>query len=139
MQYAFPAIIEPDEDGFMVTFDGVPGITWGADKEEALRQARDALITVLGHYIDRGEQIPTPPAANGRPMVAVTMLEAAKLALHDAMVVGKIRNVELGRRLGVSEMAIRRLRDPLHASKIDLVEAALRAVGWRASVEFEVA
>ena len=46
---------------------------------------------------------------------------------------------ELARRLGIDEKAVRRLRDPLHGSKIEAVEAALRHLGLRAEVEYQAA
>jgi antitoxin HicB len=61
-------------------------------------------------------------------------LVAAKLALHDAMLAAGISNVELARRLGLEEKAVRRLRDPLHRSHIGQVEAALRLLGRRLEV-----
>jgi antitoxin HicB len=70
--------------------------------------------------------------ATGTPSPA---LAAAKLALHDAMLEQGISNVELAGRLGLDEKAVRRLRDPLHRSHIDAVEAALRALGRRLVVE----
>ena len=75
-----------------------------------------------------------PSPARGRPVVAVPALTAAKLALHEAMVPGSVSNVELARRLGTDEKAVRRLRDPLHGSRIEAVEAALRALGKRLEV-----
>jgi antitoxin HicB len=45
-----------------------------------------------------------------------------------------VSNVELARRLGTDEKAVRRLRDPLHGSRIEAVEAALRALGKRLEV-----
>jgi len=56
------------------------------------------------------------------------------LALHEAMVRGGVSNVELARRLGTDEKAVRRLRDPLHGSRIEAVEAALRVLGKRLEV-----
>ena len=66
--------------------------------------------------------------------MAVPALIAAKLALHEAMLSGGVSNVELARRLGTDEKAVRRLRDPLHGSRIEAVEAALRALGKRLEV-----
>ncbi|WP_415511537.1 hypothetical protein [Acetobacter sp.] len=63
------------------------------------------------------------------------MLEAAKVALHSAMLEHQISNVGLARRLGVPESSVRRLRDLLHESKIGRVEAALNALGRQATVE----
>jgi antitoxin HicB len=70
-------------------------------------------------------------------MVSVTILEAAKLALHDAMIAGNLSNIELGRRLGLDEKAVRRLRDPLHRSHVGQVEAALRELGRRVELLVE--
>jgi antitoxin HicB len=50
------------------------------------------------------------------------------------MLTAGITNVELGRRLGVDEKMVRRLRDPLHRSHIGQVEAALRSLGKRLEV-----
>lgn len=136
MRYAYPATLEPEPDGsaITVTFDGLPGATWGATEGEALARAEDLLVTALSFYIEDGEPVPLPPAAKGRPVVAVPSLVAAKLALHDAMLEAGISNVELSRRIGLDEKAVRRLRDPLYRSHIGGVETALRALGRRLDV-----
>ena len=82
-------------------------------------KAEDALVTALSFYTDEGRPLPTPSAARGRP---VAMLSAG------------ISNVELGRQLGLDEKSVRRLRDPLHRSHIDQIEAALRLLGKRLEV-----
>lgn len=136
MRYAYPAILEPQpEGGYTVTFADLPGATEGDTDAEAMANAADALITALSGYVEEGKLLPRPSAARGRPLVTVTALEAAKLALHDAMVAAKVSNVALARQLGVSEMAVRRLRDPLHRSHIGSVEAALQMLGQRLIVE----
>jgi antitoxin HicB len=63
------------------------------------------------------------------PVAYVPSLVAAKLALHDAMIAARISNVVLAHRLGVDEKVVRRLRDPLHRSHIESVEAALHSLG----------
>lgn len=97
-------------------------------------KAEDALVTALSFYTDEGRPLPTPSAARGRPVAMVPSLVAAKLALHGAMLSAGISNVELGRQLGLDEKSIRRLRDPLHRSHIDQIEAALRLLGKRLEV-----
>ena len=47
MRYAFPANIEPDGDCFVVTFDGLSGVTSGKTREDALREAADLLVSCL--------------------------------------------------------------------------------------------
>ena len=140
MRYSYPANLEAEkEGGFTVTFDGLPGATWGKDEAEALRQAADLLVSSLSFFVDDGKPIPVPGEANGRSMVSVTVLEAAKLALHDAMVEQRVSNVELGRRLDVHESIVRRLRDPLHRSHGGQVEVALRALGRQVVLEVAAA
>jgi antitoxin HicB len=138
MRYAYPVDIMEAPEGVTVTFPDVPeAITCGDTTTEALAQAQDALVSALSFYVDDGKELPRPSAARGRPMVAVTILEAAKLALHDAMINAKVSNVDLGRKLGLDEKAVRRLRDPLHRSHVGQVEAALHELGRRVELVVE--
>jgi antitoxin HicB len=136
MRYAFPANREwePDGSAVTVTFDDLPGATFGATEAEALARAEDLLETALSFYTDDGLPVPKPAAAKGRPLVFPRPLIAAKMALHDAMLAAGMSNVELGRKLGLEEKAVRRLRDPLHRSHIGQVAAALRVLGKRLEI-----
>lgn len=136
MRYTYPYAIEPQsEGGWTVTFPDVPeAITEGDTEAEVAAMAEDALVTALSFYTDDGKPLPQPSAVNGRPVARVPPLVAAKLALHDAMLAAGISNVELGRRIGLDEKAVRRLRDPLYRSHIGGVETALRALGRRLEV-----
>jgi antitoxin HicB len=137
MRYAYPYVAEPQpEGGWTVTFPDVPeAITQGDTEEEVAAMAEDALVTALSFYTDDGQPLPRPSAAYNRPVAIVPSLVAAKLALHDAMLAAGISNVVLGRRLGLEDKAVRRLRDPLHRSHIGAVEAALRVLGQRLVVD----
>jgi antitoxin HicB len=140
MRYADPVHVEEAPDGVTVTFPDVPeAISSGGTTTEALSHAQDALGFALSFYVDDGNALPKPSAAEGRPMVAVTILilEAAKLALHDAMVTAKLSNMQLGRRPGLDEKAVRRLRDPLHRSHVGQVEAALHELVRRVELVVE--
>lgn len=135
MRYGYPAIFSEAPDGVSVSFPDVPeAITWGATRAEARERAADALISALSVYVEEGRHSPKPSAARGREVVAVTALEAIKLALHDAMVEASVSNGELASRLGLEEKAMRRLRDPLQRSAIGGLEAALRCLGKRVDV-----
>jgi antitoxin HicB len=141
MRYAYPYELAPQpEGGFTVTFPDVPeAITQGDSKEGAAALAEDALITALSFYTDHAEPLPRPSPARGRPLAYVPPLVAAKLALHDAMLTAGVSNVALARQLGTDEKAMRRLRDPLHQSRISQVDAALRLLGKRMSIVIEAA
>ena len=135
MRYAYPVDVQEAADGVTVTCPDVPElVTAGATRGEALERAADALAAALSFYVEDGRPIPRPSAARGRPIVSAAALEATKLALHDAMLSAGLSNVELGRKLGLDEKSVRRLRDPLHRSHIGAVEAALRALGKRVEV-----
>ena len=69
MHYAYPAILEPDGAGYMIRFEGLPGVTWGETEAEALRQGQDLLATSLEMLIEDGDPIPEPTPADGRPVV----------------------------------------------------------------------
>jgi antitoxin HicB len=138
MRYAYPADVLEEADGVTVTFPDVPEvITSGETRAVALERAQDALVSGLSFYVDEGRPLPQPSTAGWRPVISVTLLEATKLALHDAMLTLKVSNVELGRRLGIGEKAIRRLRDPLHRSHVSQIEAALRSLGKRLEVSVQ--
>lgn len=139
MRYAYPYELLPQsEGGFTVTFPDVPeAITQGDSEKEAAAMAEDALVTALSFYTDSAERLPRPSPARGRPLAYVPPLVAAKLALHDAMLAAGISNNALARQLGIDEKAVRRLRDPLHHSKIDQIDAALRVLGKRMGIVIE--
>ena len=140
MRYEYPIDVQEAVDGITVTAPDVPElVTCGDTREEALERAQDALVTALSFYVDDGKPLPAPRAAGGRHVVSVPVLEAAKLALHEAMLAAKVSNVELGRRMGLGENAVRRLRDPVHRSHVGQVEAALRALGRRVVLEVAAA
>jgi antitoxin HicB len=137
MRFAYPVRIEADSGGFLAKFPGVAGAhTSGRTRAEALDNAADVLIVALYAYIRQGERLPpSRPPRRGEVMLAVPPLAAAKLALYVAMRAAGVSNVALGRKLGVSEGAVRRLLDLSHRSHIGQIEAALAAVGKRLVVD----
>ena len=141
ISYAYPYELLPQpEGGFTVTFPDVPeAITQGDNDKEAAAMAQDALVTALSFYTDRAEPLPQASPAQGRPLAYVPPLVAAKLASHDAMLAAGISNVALARQLNTDEKAVRRLRDPLYQSRINQVDAALRAHGKRMGIVIEAA
>ncbi len=138
MRYAYPCEIHPEDPvGFCVTFPDVRGaLTGGADEEETLEMAEDALIAILAAHVRRGEAIPIPsPAEPGQHLVPVPPLVAAKLALYTAMREQGVSSADLALRLGASEEAVRKLVDPDYGSHLTPVMNALHAVGRALLVE----
>jgi antitoxin HicB len=141
MRYAYPYELLPQpEGGFTVVFPDVPeAITQGETEEEAATIAEDALVTALSFYTDKAQPLPRPSPPCNRPLAYVPPLVGAKLALHDAMITAGISTVALAQLLGTDEKTVRRLRDPLHQSRINQIDAALRVLGKRMGIVIDAA
>ena len=79
--------------------------------------------------------IPASDAKARGPAVTLPALTEAKLGLYSAMRAGKISKAELARRLNCHLPQVDRLLDLAHASRLDQLEGALRAVGKQLVVE----
>ena len=142
MLYAYPCKLIPEEDGgFFVMFPDVPeALTGGADREETLALAMDALSTALAGYVHQDWEIPVPSKIKpGQELVPVVPVVAAKLALYSAMKQQRISKVELARRLGISEGAVRRLTNPDHRSHMNRVQRALDVIGCTVTLDVSAA
>ena len=132
-----------DEDGeFLVTFPDVPeAITAGATEAEALEMAADALEVALAGRMKDGEDLPVPASHRGEGLHEVTIspLLAAKLAVYARWRETGISKMELARRIGVQEAEVRRILDPHHATKIERLDEAMRAMGRRLVIDVEAA
>ena len=129
--FDYPITLTPDGTTVLVSFVDVPeAITFGADEDEALMQAVDALETGLSFYVDARKPLPTPSMpAPGQKTVRPGALEGAKLGLYLVMIEQCVRKSELARRLGWHMPQVDRLFDLRHASRLDQIEAAARAMG----------
>jgi antitoxin HicB len=129
--FDYPVILTPDDGTVLVTFPDVPeAITFGADTDEALLQAVDALESALSFYVDDRKPLPVPSKAKrGQKTVRPSALECAKLGVYQAMTEQGIKKSELARRLGWHLPQVDRLFDLRHASRFDQIEAAARALG----------
>ena len=138
---AWPVSLDPaEEGGFVVNFPDFPeGWSQGDSREEALAQAADLLETMVGNYMAEGWDLPDPSRAAGRPLVPLTPLIAAKAELYRAMRNAGITKAELARRIGISPQQVQRLFVIRHASRLDLIETAMRALGRRLVVTTDAA
>jgi antitoxin HicB len=131
-------LIPADEGGFIVNFPDMPnGWSQGENRAEALAQAEDLLEEIVLGRMAYGEEVPLPSAANGRPTVALPALTAAKLEAYRAMRAAGLNKKQLAERLGWQPSQVTRLFDGRHASRLDQIEAALRALGKRLVVSSE--
>ncbi len=136
-RFAYPATLTPQaEGGYLVTFRDLPeAITQGDDLDSALHEAADCLEEVIAGRIDDNEPIPEPSARQkGEHRIAVPLHTAMKAALYLAMKEAGISKLELARRLGVDEKAVRRMLDPRQATRVATIERALAALGKHAEL-----
>jgi antitoxin HicB len=128
----YPVQLHPDTNGtFLVSFPDFPEANAvGADEVDALQEASDALLSTLALYFDSRKPVPMPslPRPDERA-VTVPALESAKILIWNEMFKKKIRKADLARMLNVHTPQIDRLFDLKHASKIEFVEQAAKALG----------
>ncbi|MGH8526445.1 MAG: hypothetical protein ACREXY_20220, partial [Gammaproteobacteria bacterium] len=110
-------------------------LTHGADEENALTWARDALLVALSGYMDDRRPIPPPTKPKrGEPVVEVPPLQAMKLAIYQGMLEQQVTQATLGEQMGIDGRQVRRILDLDHNTRIDHLLRALEVLGKRVSV-----
>jgi antitoxin HicB len=133
--FDYPVILTPDDGTVLVTFPDVPeAITFGLDKDDALKHAVDALESALSFYVDDRRPLPVPSVRPDLPTVCPSAVESIKLSIYSEMLAQGIRKAELARRLGWKGSQVDRLFDLNHASKLEQLELAAKALGRHISV-----
>jgi len=142
VQFIYPYDIHQSDDGaWQVRFPDVPeALTEGESAAEAHALASDVLLAALGGLARLKRELPAPSVPRpDQHVVIVPMLQAAKLALYQAMREAKLNNVTLAARLGKAENQVRRMLDLDHESKIGEIENALWLLGRRVATEVRLA
>lgn len=136
----YPASFQAETNGkgIFVRFPDLPeALTGGDDLADAMEQATDCLAEAIAGRIARGDDIPSPSKPKrGQRLVSVPLYLAPKLALCLAMREQRLGNAELGRRLGLSETAVRRMLDPKQDTKPESIQSALARLGKRIVITF---
>jgi len=133
--HEYPVKLERDDNGtVLVTFPDVPeAITFGEDEPDALRRAAEALEAALSIYMDKHLDIPQPRRMRS-PLVRLSPLSEAKVALYEALRAQGVRKADLARRLGWRKSQVDRLLDLNHHSRLEQLEAAFATLNKRLTV-----
>jgi antitoxin HicB len=134
MSMLYSAKVEPDGEGWLITFPSLPeAITGGEDRDHAMANALDALEVVLLTYAKDGRTIPadTPVEDGDVVLIAPSAQVVAKLSFIDAFRKSGLTRTTLAARLGKAENEVRRMLDPYHGTKLPTLEAAMHALGKR--------
>ena len=128
---AYPVRLRKDGKFILVTFPDIPeAITQGHNREHALRMAAEALESAMEFYFEDRRAVPRPSKPKrGQSLVELPASVAAKALLLNEMISQKVRPAELARRLKTTPQEVNRLTNIRHASKIDGIAVAMKALG----------
>ncbi len=124
----YPVKLEKDDDTVLVTSPDFPELTtFGMDRDEAIARAVDALEEAIAGRIHDGRDVPLP--SQGRHAALLPTLTTVKVLLYRGMRDQGIGKAELARRLGWHLPQVDRVLDVQHNSRMDLMDAAMSAIG----------
>ena len=140
---AYGINVVPDDNGtFLVTCPAFPEVTTFSDTVDEARQASlGAIEEAIAARISYGEPLspPVPHAENvpavDSPLVKLPILIALKVQLYIMLRESGITRAELSRRLGWHREQVDRLFRLDHASRLDRLEAAFKALHRELDVE----
>jgi len=129
--FNFPARFEKERDGYVVTFRDIPeALTSGATKKEAMEMAADALATAMEFYFEDRRPVPMPTKARkGEELVELPASVAVKVLLLNEMLKENMTPSKLAKKLDASPQTVTRIVDLHHATKIDTLADAFKAMG----------
>ena len=130
---AYPITLEDDDGTLLVTSPDFPELTtFGDDREEAVARAVHALEEAIAARIHDRKDIPAP--SQGETYAVLPTLISVKVMLYQEMRDQGIGKAELARRLGWFLPQVDRVLDVQHRSGMDMMDAALGAIGRRLHV-----
>ncbi|WP_058185709.1 type II toxin-antitoxin system HicB family antitoxin [Terracidiphilus gabretensis] len=129
--HGYPVKLRKDGEFVLATFPDIPeAITHGKNRAEALEMAKEALEVSMDFYFEDQRPVPMPSQPKrGQAIVELPLSVMAKVLLLNEMLRQKVRPIELARRIGTTKQEVNRLTDLKHATKIDRIDVALRALG----------
>ncbi len=135
----YPAKLTPEDGGYLVTFRDIPeAITQGDTEGEAIQMAADALATAMEFYFEDRRPVPLPSdLRRGEVGIPLPTGFSAKVLLLNEMLGQGVTPAELARRLGTSPQVVNRIVNLGHATKIDTIDEALRALGVSLSLSID--
>ena len=130
---SYPLTLDEDDGTLLVTSPDFPELTtFGDDREEALARGIDALEEAIAARIHDRRDIPMP--SRGENYANLPTLTAVKVMLYQGMRDEGVGKAELARRLGWHLPQVDRVLDVQHRSRLDMMDAALGAIGRRLQV-----
>ena len=130
---AYAITLEDDDGTVLATSPDFPELTtFGDDRDEAIARAVHALEEAIAARIHDRKDIPTP--SPGDTYAVLPTLTSVKVMLYQGMREQGVGKAELARRLGWHMPQVDRVLDVQHRSRLDMMDAALGAIGRRLQV-----
>ncbi len=134
---AYPIKLEDDDGTVLATSPDFPELTtFGDDRDEAIAHSVHALEEAIAARIHDRRDIPLP--SRGENCAVLPTLTSVKVMLYQGMRKQGVGKAELARRLGWHLPQVDRVLDVQHRSRLDMMDAALGAIGCRLHVRAEV-
>jgi antitoxin HicB len=123
--------VVPDDNGtLLITCPALPEVTtFAEDAERVPVRARAAIEEAIAARIAAGDKVPVPEHISSRRSAQLSLLSTLKVELHLAAQREHVSRAELARRLRWHREQVDRLFRLNHASKLDQIETAFRALG----------
>jgi antitoxin HicB len=128
----YPAKFEAGEsEAIIVTFRDIPeAIAQGVDEADAVIEGASALLTAMDFYFEDRRPVPLPSeAVEGERLIELPLSASAKVMLLNETLKQRVRPADLARLMNVKPQEVNRIVDLHHATKIDTLAAAFKALG----------
>ncbi len=134
--FAFSIELTKDDNGtYLVTCQDLPEVTtFGEDESDALLRAQDAVEEAIAARIFARKEVPMNYSVEGLFGIQIPLSMSLKVILHNAMLVDGIRKAELARRIQAHGPQVDRLLNVRHASHMDTLDKAFRALGRKIEI-----
>lgn len=140
MLQSYPIFLTPDKNGSVIArFPDVPeAMTVGADENNAVEWAQDALVVALTGYVDDRRDIPPPSKPKrGQKSVNLPPQVAMKLTIYQAMRDQGVTQAALGECMGVDSRQVRRILDLDHNTSLAQLLRALQCLGKELVIDIQ--
>lgn len=129
--FGYPARLQKERDGYVVSFRDIPeALTSGSTKMEAIEMAGDALATAMEFYFEDRRLVPMPTKVRkGEELIDLPASVAVKVLLLNEMLKENVTPSKLAKKLDTSPQTVTRIVDLHHATKIDTLAEAFKAIG----------
>ncbi|ACA20267.1 conserved hypothetical protein [Methylobacterium sp. 4-46] len=139
LTWSYPVELRWEEGRYHAYASGEPAaMASGASVEAALDGMTKSLTALAYFAMANGEHLSLPSPATRAETYRVVLPArlAAKASLHVLRHLSGLGEEALAARLGCPVAQVRQILDPDHATEIEAIEAAARALGGRITVGF---